>query len=403
VSLLIYIIAGEPSGDLLGGRLMASLKAATFGRVRFAGIGGEAMRAEGLESLFPMAELSVMGLVEVLPRIPHILRRVCQTTADIAARRPDAVVTIDSWGFTGRVQKRVRRNCPGIPRIHYVAPMVWAWKPDRTRKLAAVLDLLLTLLPFEPDWFIKDGLRSLHVGHSVVEGGAEAGDGAAFRARHAIAADAPVLVALPGSRHSETSRLLPVFRAAVALLAQSHPGLTVVVPTVETVAAEVKAAVAGWAVPALVVEGRAEKADAFAAGTVALAASGTVALELAMARLPTVIAYRVSPLSAFVATRFLGLKLKYATLVNLVMDRTVMPELLQDDCRPDRLAAAVDRLLSDPDARAAQVAAAGEAMRRLGQGGPSPSQRAARAVLDLIVQRTYEESQCRRTGVCPAP
>ncbi len=403
MSLLIYIIAGEPSGDLLGGRLMAGLKAATFGRVRFAGIGGEAMRAEGLDSLFPMAELSVMGLVEVVPRIPRILRRVGQTAADVAARRPDAVVTIDSWGFTGRVQKRLQRDCPSIPRIHYVAPMVWAWKPDRTRKLAAVLDLLLTLLPFEPELFIRDGLKSQHVGHSVVESGAEQGDGAAFRARHGIAAAAPLLVVLPGSRHSETSRLLPVFAGAVARLAQAHPGLAVVVPTVETVAAEVRAAAAGWAVPGLVVEGGAEKADAFAAGTAALAASGTVALELAMARLPTVITYRVSPLSAFVATRFLGLKLNYATLVNLVMDAPVMPELLQDDCRPERLAAAVDRLLSDPAARAAQVAAAGEAMRRLGQGGPSPSGRAARAVLDLIVQRTYEESQCRRTGVCSTP
>ena len=383
---LIYIIAGEPSGDLLGGRLMAGLKAARSG-LRFAGIGGEAMRAEGLDSLFPMAELSVMGLVEVLPRIPRILRRVEETVADIAARRPDAVVTIDSWGFTGRVQKRLQRDLPDVPRIHYVAPMVWAWKPGRTKTLAAVLDLLMTLLPFEPPWFEKDGLSTVHVGHSVVESGAERGDGPAFRRRHGIAAGAPVLVALPGSRHSETSRLLPVFAAAVARLAPRHPGLTVVAPTVETVAAEVRAAVASWPVRSVVVEGRAAKYDAFAAGDVALAASGTVALELALAGLPTVVAYKVSPLSAFVATRFLGLKLKYATLVNMVMDAPVMPELLQDACRPERLADAVAALLDRPEAAAAQRQAAAEAMRRLGYGGPSPSARAARAVLDLIARR----------------
>jgi len=384
---LIYLIAGEPSGDLLGGRLMAGLKQRTEGAVRFAGIGGEAMREEGLTSLFAMAELSVMGLVEVLPRIPNILRRVAQTLADIERLRPDAVVTIDSWGFTGRVQKGLKARLPTIPRIHYVAPMVWAWKPDRTKKLAAVLDLLLTLLPFEPEWFIKDGLRSLHVGHPVLESGADGGDGAGFRARHGIAPDAPVLVLLPGSRHSETGRLLPIFAAAIARLAARQPGLTLVVPTVEAVAAEIRAAVAGWPLPVIVVEGRQQRIDAFAAGTVALAASGTVALELALAGLPTVITYRVSALTAFVATRLLGLKVKYATLVNMVMDAPVMPEFLQEACRPDDLARAVAGLLNDPVARQAQIDASAEGLIRLGRFGPSPSLRAADAVLATIKER----------------
>ena len=384
---LIYLIAGEPSGDLLGGRLMAGLKARTGGAVRFAGIGGEAMREEGLSSLFPMAELSVMGLVEVLPRIPNILRRVGQTVADIAEQRPAAVVTIDSWGFTGRVQKALKARHPDIPRIHYVAPMVWAWKPDRTRKLAAVLDLLLTLLPFEPEWFLKDGLKTLHVGHPVIESGAELGDGAAFRARHRLAPDAPILVMLPGSRHSETGKLLPIFSQVAECLRARQPELTLVVPTVETVAAEVRAAISRWPAPVLVVEGRAERIDAFAAGTVALAASGTVALELAMAGLPTVIAYRVSPLTAFVARNLLGLKLRFATLINMVMERAVMPEFLQDDCRPDALAEAVATLLEDPLARQTQISASAEALVRLGRFGPSPSLRAADAILDTIRER----------------
>jgi lipid-A-disaccharide synthase len=381
---LIYIIAGEPSGDLLGGRLMAALTERGQGRIRFAGIGGEAMRAEGLDSLFPMTELSVMGLVEVLPRLPNILRRIGQTLSDIEAKRPDAVLTIDSWGFTGRIHAGLKKRGSTIPRIHYVAPMVWAWKSGRTRTLARVLDLLLTLLPNEPEWFEKEGLRSVHVGHPVIEGKAGKGDGAAFRARHGIPADARVVCVLPGSRHSETARLLVPFAETLALLAARHPGLWAVAPTVETVGDEVEAATRSWPCPTVVVRGTAEKHDAFAACDVALAASGTVALELAMARLPAVITYKVSRLSAFVATRFLGLSLKFVTLVNILADRAVMPEFLQDDCRPDKLAAAVDHLLLDERARLSQVEGARHALVRLGLGGESPSARAAETVLDFI-------------------
>lgn len=387
--MLIYVIAGEPSGDLLGGKLMEALKARLGDGVRFAGIGGESMRAQGLQSLFPMAELSVMGLVEVVPRIPRILRRVRETLADIQARRPDALVTIDSWGFTGRIQKGCQARIPDLPRIHYVAPMVWAWKPNRAAKLARVLDLLMTLLPFEPPYFEREGLRARHVGHPVVESGADRGDGAAFRARHGIAPDAPLLVVLPGSRQSETSRLLPVYERTLEILAARHPDLVVAIPTVETVAAQVQQAAAHWKIRTIVVQGRADKHDCFAAGTAALAASGTVALELALARLPTIITYKVAALSYFVATRFLGLgkTLKWATLVNIVMDRLVMPEYLQDRCRPALLADAVTGLLTDPERRRTMQAGMAEAMGRLGYGGDSPSARAADTVLSLIEER----------------
>lgn len=387
--MLIYVIAGEPSGDALGANLMAALRDASGGGVRFAGIGGAAMRAQGLNSLFPMADLSVMGLVEVLPRIPKILRRVRETVADIAARRPAAVITIDSWGFTGRVQRDCQRRFPDMPRIHYVAPMVWAWKPKRAGKLARVLDLLMTLLPFEPPYFEREGLRTVAVGHPVVEGGAGRGDGAAFRRAHDLSPTAPLLVALPGSRKSETGRLLPVYGEVMSILAQRHPDLTVVVPTVETVAEDVRAEASGWPVRTLVIEGRPQTYGAFAAATAALAASGTVALELAMAGLPSVIAYRVSPLSAFVAVRFLGLgkTLKWVTLVNILMDREVMPEYLQDRCRAGLLAEAVERLLDDETARSAMKTDMAEAMRRLGVGGPSPGRRAAETVLSYIAER----------------
>ena len=381
---LIYIIAGEPSGDLLGGRLMAALRSETGGKIRFAGIGGESMQAEGLQSLFPMAELSVMGLVEVIPRLPNILRRMKLTLSDVETKRPDAVLTIDSWGFTGRIHAGLKKRGSAIPRIHYVAPMVWAWKSGRTKTLARVLDLLLTLLPNEPAWFEKEGLRSVHVGHPVIEGGAGKGDGTAFRARHGIAADTKLLCVLPGSRHSETAKLLGPFAETLALLVKRHPGLMAVTPTVETVADEVTAATRSWPLPVVVVRGMAEKYDAFAACDVALAASGTVALELAMAGLPTVITYKVSRLSAFVATRFLGLSLKFVTLVNILVDEPVMPELLQDRCRPEYLAEAVHHLLTDPAARDAQVAGARRALFKLGLDGESPSLRAARTVLDAM-------------------
>lgn len=384
---LIYLIAGEPSGDLLGARLMAALKQQTGGAVRFAGIGGEEMRAEGLDSLFPMADLSVMGLVEVLPRLPLILRRIRETLSDIETKSPSAVVTIDSWGFCGRIHKGLKERQSRVPRIHYVAPMVWAWKKGRAKTLAQVLDLLLTLFPNEPAWFETEGLRSVHVGHSVIEGGAGQGDGAAFRARHGLGADQRILCLLPGSRRSETSRLLPVFAATIDRLAVRYPDLVVAVPTVETVADEVAAAAAGWTLPTLVLRGAAERFDAFAAASAALAASGTVALELAMAGVPAVIAYRVSPVSAFVATRFLGLDLKFVSLVNILAERQVMPELLQDDCRPDRLAEAMSQLLDDPDAVADQHRGEREALTRLGWGETSPSARAAATILTFIGEK----------------
>lgn len=383
---LIYLIAGEPSGDLLGGRLMAALKERTGGAVRFAGIGGEAMTAEGLESRVPLAELAVMGVAEVLPRARRIFRRVRETVADITARRPDAVVTIDSSGFTWRVAQRLRRAGSRVPLIHYVAPMVWAWRAGRARRMARWYDHLMVLLPFEPPYFTAVGLSCSYVGHTVVESGADRGDGAGFRRRHGIAPEAPLLVVLPGSRAGEVGRLLPIFGEAVRLLAARHPGLRVVLPTTETTAAAVAAAVKNWPLPVTVLRGPAEKYDAFAAGTVALAASGTVALELAMARLATVIAYRVNALTHELLRRIL--KVKYAHLLNLILDRAVVPELLQLDCTPERLADAVSRLIAEPARRAEQAAAFSEALRQLGYGGVSPGLRAADEVLMIIGSRT---------------
>ena len=376
----IFLVAGEPSGDILGGRLMAALKARAGAAPRFAGVGGERMAAEGLDSLFPMGELSVMGYLEVVPKIPWLLARVRQTAEAARGLRPDAVVTIDSPDFSFRVARRLAGQ--GIPLIHYVAPQVWAHRPGRAAKIARFLDHLLALLPFEPPFFEAAGLPCSFVGHAIVEEGADQGDGPAFRARHGIPPEATLVCVLPGSRHGEVARHLPIFGAALGRLAEGFPGLRAVAPTIPSVARAVTAAAADWPVDTRVVAGRNEKYSALAAADVAMAASGTVALELAIADVPMVITYKANPLTIWAARRMI--RVPYVCLVNLILDRPVVPELLQEQCRPDLLADAVGHLLNDAEARRTQRAEARRAVEQLGLGGPPPSQRAAEIVLDVI-------------------
>ena len=377
---LIFLIAGEASGDDLGAGLMAALQRLTGGKVRFAGVGGGQMAEQGLSSLFPMAELSVMGFAEVLPHLPGLVRRLRETVAHAEARRPAAVVTIDSPGFNFRVARRLKGS--GYPLIHYVAPTVWAWRPGRARRVAAYLDHLLCVLPFEPPYFESQGLSCTFVGHPVVERGADRSDGAAFRRRHGFAGDVPLLCLLPGSRRGEATRLLPVFADTLARLRRERPNLIAVVPTVEEVAGTVARATSSWPSPPLVLTDVTEKYDAFAAANAALAASGTVALELAMAGVAAVIAYRMNPLTAALARRLI--RVRFVNLVNIILDREAVPEYLQGDCRAEKLVQALEGLLDDEDARNAQAAAGRDALRRLGLGGPAPSGRAAQVVLDVI-------------------
>ncbi len=377
---LIFIIAGEPSGDALGARLMQALKKKTGNSVLFAGIGGDRMEEEGIKSLFPMAELSVMGAVEVLPRLPQLLARIREAAEAIDRRRPSALVTIDSPDFNFRVLKRLGKK--DFPFIHFVAPSVWAWRPGRAKKVARILDHLIALLPFEPPYFEIEGLKTTFVGHPILESGAGAGDGPGFRRRHGFSGDDPIIAVLPGSRMGEVARLGPVFAETLFLLKKNFPGLRAVVPTVAPVAPAVRKLTAEWPVPALVLEGDPEKYDAFAAADIALAASGTVALELALAGTPTVIAYKTNPLTALIGKVLF--KARFVNIVNLVLDREAVPELLQGACRPDFLAAAVEDLLSDGERRERQLASCAEALVLLGLGGPSPSERAAQAVLDTL-------------------
>src|SRR5438045_1084036 len=232
----IFILAGEPSGDALGGALIRALRERTGGRVRVAGIGGESMAEQGFASLVPLSDLAVAGIAEVLPRAPLILRRVRETVQAIRQLRPDAVVTIDSSGFSWRIAHRLRRNGERLPLIHYVAPMVWAWRPARARRVARWYDHLLTLLPFEPPYFEAVGLACSYVGHPAIESGADRGDAARFRAIHGIADDELVLTVLPGSRGGEVRRLLPVFGAALHRLQAMIGPFRFAIPAVGKVA-----------------------------------------------------------------------------------------------------------------------------------------------------------------------
>ena len=374
---LIFLIAGEPSGDLLGARLMAALREETGGRLRFAGIGGEQMTREGLQSRFPIHELAVMGVIEVLPHLFTILRRMRETVAAVKSLRPDVVVTIDSPSFTLEVAERLKGE--GIPLIHYVAPQVWAWKAWRAKKVARYLDHLLALLPFEAPYFERHGLPTHFVGHPAVEGaGQETGD------RAAEAGSGTCLAVLPGSRKGEVSKLLPVFADVVRGLAARHPDLRVVIPTVETVEDMVRRQVQDWPLPVEVVRGAAAKTKAFRSATAALAASGTVALELGVAGVPTVVAYRFAGIVGLLPPSLL--RVPFVSLVNLISGREVQPEFLQRRCRAAEILPAVERLLSDPAARAAQREGYRGVVEALTPPEGNPSRAAARRILDCLAQ-----------------
>ena len=379
MSPVLFLIAGEASGDKLGAALMAGLKQLAPD-VRFAGVGGPAMQAEGLESLFPMEELSVMGLMEVLPKYRALKRRIAQTAQAVTDLAPDALIGIDSPDFCLRVAGLARKANPGLRTMHYVAPSVWAWRPGRAAKMAPVIDHVLALLPFEPPYMQAAGMTCDFVGHPVVaEPVATAAEAAAFRAAHGIAADAPLVLALPGSRRGEVNRIGPTFDEALMRVRDRVPELRVVLPTVRGVAPLVREMSARWPVAPVIVEAPEDKRAAFAAADLALAASGTVSLELAASATPMVIAYDMAWLSRQIIARML--RVDTVTLVNLVSETRVIPEFLGPRCRPELIAPALLALLEDDEAQAAQREAMRLTMQRLGAGGEAPGLRAARSVL----------------------
>jgi lipid-A-disaccharide synthase len=383
----VFLVAGEPSGDNLGAKLMAALKRATGGAVEFSGVGGERMAGEGLASLFPLSDLSVMGLAEVVPRLPTIFARLRRTAEAIEATRPDIVVLIDAPSFGLRVADRVRGI--GIPVVQYVAPQLWAWRPGRAKKLAGRIDAMLALLPFEPEFFAKLGLPCTHVGHPVLEDASAPADAAGFRARHGIAATAPLVAILPGSRAGLFGRMAPIFAAAANALAETHRRAAFVVPYVANTDAASAAFAASLPGKVARVADPAEKRAAFRAADAALSVSGTSTLELAVAGLPTVVGHRVNALSGWLARKLI--QVPYVAMPNVIAGRAVIPELLQADCTPTALAAELARLLDDPAAAAKMRADLSSVCEALGQceiaRGKLPSDRAAAAILDLLRSR----------------
>ncbi|GAD56558.1 lipid-A-disaccharide synthase [Limimaricola cinnabarinus] len=377
----VFVIAGEPSGDRLGRAVMAGLRQLSP-EVSFDGIGGPGMAGEGLRSLFPMEELSVMGIAEVLPRYRQLMRRLDETARAVIETRPDILLTIDSPDFCLRVARRVKAAGAPVRCVHYVAPSVWAWRPGRAAKMARSIDQVLALLPFEPPYMEAAGMECDFVGHPVVtDPQADDSEARAFREQHGIG-DAPLLLALPGSRRGEVQRLSETFGAALARVQAALPEARVVLPCAAPVVDLVRAETRHWSVAPLLIDPAqdphgAEKRAAFRAADVALAASGTVSLELAAADTPMVVAYDMGWVSRVIIGRML--LTDTVTLVNLVSETRSVPEYIGKDCSPEPIGRALLRVLERPEA---QRAALHETMKRLGAGGEAPGLRAARSILD---------------------
>ncbi|MCJ2035059.1 lipid-A-disaccharide synthase [Methylobacterium sp. J-068] len=375
----IWLVAGEDSGDQLGAKLMRGLGELSDRPIRFGGVGGEAMAEQGFRSLFPIDDVAVMGYLPVAARLRTLLRRIRQTVRDVVEARPDVLVIIDSPGFTHAVASRVRKRMPHLPIVDYVSPSVWAWRPWRAAKMRPFIDHVLALLPFEPDAHRRlNGPACTYVGHPLIERLAELRPGPAeARARMD---GVPVLAILPGSRRSEIERLMPVFGAALARLGERFGPIEAVLPAVTRHRALIERLALTWATPVTLVHGEAAKHATFRRARAALAASGTVTLELALAGVPMVVAYKVSRIEEAVARRLI--QVPTIVLPNLILGQNAMPEFIQAECTAPRLAEAVAPLLAGGPAREAQVEALAriDSLMRL-PGDDQPSRSAARIVL----------------------
>ncbi|WP_454608553.1 lipid-A-disaccharide synthase [Labrenzia sp. MBR-25] len=353
----ICLVAGEESGDQLGSELMKALNERLGIGVRYCGVGGERMTSLGLKSFFDMSDVSVMGLTAVLARLPLIIKRIYQTVDAVVAANPDVLVIVDSPDFTHNVAKRVRKRAPHIPIIGYVSPSVWAWRPGRARKMSVYVDELLALLPFEPDVHRKlGGPRTHYVGHPLSENAAELRPAAGERS--SVDAEEKVLLVLPGSRRSEIVRLLGDFGATVALVKKNLPGLKVVLPAVAHLEDRIRQETAGWSVPVEIVTGLEAKRAAFRKAHAALAASGTVSLELALSGVPMVVAYKVDWF--FRRIKDLNRIFKFSSvdsfvLPNIILGTKAIPEFLDEEVQPDVLASHLVELLKNSPERQKQI------------------------------------------------
>ncbi|MBZ9935300.1 lipid-A-disaccharide synthase [Mesorhizobium sp. BR1-1-16] len=382
--LRVFILAGEESGDALAGPLMGALAERVPGGVMFRGVGGSRMAAAGLHSLFPMDDLTAIGIGEVVGKLPRLIGRLRGTVAAILADPPDVLLLVDAPDFTHRVAARVRRRLPFLPIVKYVAPTVWAWRPGRARAMRGVIDHVLALFPFEPAVMARlGGPPTTYVGHPLLGELARLRPGPDDELRRA--SEPPLLLVLPGSRKREVAALAPIFGETLGRLRSLGQRAEVVLPTLPRLEATLRAATAAWPIPPDIVVGEAARQAAFRAARGALAASGTVTLELALAGVPTVGAYRVPAWEAFIARRVLTTPT--VILPNIILGEVAVPELLQEDCAPGPLADALLPLLADGPARADQLARFARLDALMSTHGVPAEGVAAETVLSAIAEK----------------
>lgn len=376
----IVLVAGEPSGDFLGAQLMKALKKRKI-PVEFFGIGGSLMEKEGLTSFFPLSDLSIMSIFEDLGKTFKAWKRLKETAQLVEEQEPDLVITIDFPGFNFRLGKILKKRLKGTPLIHYVAPTVWAWRPGRAKKISKFLTHLLTLFSFESPYFKKHKLPTTFVGHPVIEIGFDQGNKKRFMKHHEIGNEDTVITLLPGSRLVELKHHLPIFQRTVELIRLRVPRLKVVIPTLSHLEEDIKQQ---WvsSVPMILVTELEEKKDAYAASAVAIAASGTIALELSQANLPMIIAYKVSRFSAWIVR--MSVRVKYCCMVNILLRKSVIPEMLQENCTPNKLCLEALRILQNPNKRAQQLEAFQRVNTLLRPGDQLPSEKAADVVCHYL-------------------
>lgn len=374
----IFLIATEESGDRLGSALMKVLRQRLGEGVQFEGVGGRTMAREGLESLFPIEQLSIVGFAAVVQQLPNILRLIRRTAEAVTESAPDALVIIDSPDFTHRVARRVRVRNPAIPIVDYVSPQLWAWRPGRARTMLGYVDHVLGLLPFEPEEYRKlGGPPCSYVGHPLIEQLSSLRPNPEEQARRN--GEPPVLLVLPGSRRSEVRHHLDVFGATLDRLRAEGRAFELMLPTMPHLETTIREGIANWPVKPQIVTGEKERRAAFRIARAALAKSGTVTLELALSGIPMVTAYRVGAIEAFILRR--AIRVSSVILANLVIGKDVIPEFLQEECTPDKLAPALGDVLTDSPLRRQQVEAFARLDQVMSTGNKPPSVLAADIVL----------------------
>jgi lipid-A-disaccharide synthase len=379
----IFIIAGEESGDNIGAKIITAIKKQSKQKIEFYGIGGDKMAKTGLKSLFPMKELSLLGFLEIIPHLPKVFKRIKQTVEKIAEIQPDILVTIDSPGFNKRVAKQVKGSNTKL--VHIVAPSVWAYRPARAQKFAEIFDKLLCLLPIEPKYFEKEGLESKFIGHPIFEDIPEFSkkEIEGFRKKHSLKTDDVIISTLIGSRKGEIKKHLPIFCEAIEILRKKYHNLKVIIPTTKQHKIVIEEYFKSKKIPVIITDNMDEKFLGFEVSNAAIVKSGTVSLEVAAKKCPMVIAYKVNPISAYLLRK--KILIKYVTLINILQDKPIIPEYLQEECTSDNLAIGIMNLIDDKKTAEAQTKQSEKSLNFLGMNQKEkPSSMAAKYILETL-------------------